>query len=132
MRGGRGRVRRRLVNASAVAKAAAETGLDVVLICAGTNGQIAMEDLLGCGAVIDALSKDYPLILDSDTAAIAARLFSALKRDLPAILRESRGGNNVVAAGLAPDIDFCAKLDSFNIVGQVFGQPPVVRLSARS
>ena len=34
-----------VVNASAVARALAESGLDVTLLCAGTNGQIAMEDV---------------------------------------------------------------------------------------
>ena len=121
-----------LVNASAVAKAVGETGLNVILLCAGTNGEVSMEDLLGCGAVLDALSRDWPLILESDTAFIASRLFAACRRELPAALRESRGGHNIKAAGLLPDIDFCARLDSSNIAGQVFGNPPIVRLRAIS
>ncbi|HWE01885.1 MAG TPA: 2-phosphosulfolactate phosphatase [Tepidisphaeraceae bacterium] len=117
-----------LVNASAAAQAAGRTGLDITLVCSGTDGEVSMEDLLGCGAVIDGLSRQWPVVLESDTAAIAARLFSACKHDLTATLRDSRGGHNVTAAGLAPDIEFCATLDRFEIVGQVFGRPPVVRL----
>ena len=40
-----------LVNASAVASALAKTGRDITLLCAGTNGEPAMEDVLGAGAV---------------------------------------------------------------------------------
>src|SRR3981081_2472517 len=39
-----------LVNARAVARATAQIGRNVTLLCAGTNGAIATEDLLGAGA----------------------------------------------------------------------------------
>ncbi|MDB5172308.1 MAG: phosphosulfolactate phosphohydrolase-like enzyme [Phycisphaerales bacterium] len=116
-----------LVNASATARALAQTGLDVSLLCAGTQGQVAMEDLIGAGAVVDALQHLRPVQLESDTASVARRLFAGAKQDLPAALRETRGGQNVVAAGLAPDIDFAARLDAFNIVGRASGEPPVIR-----
>ena len=115
-----------LVNASATARAVAEMGLNVTLLCAGTNGQIAMEDLLGCGAVLDAMNRSRPVIEESDTRRIARRLFAAARHDLTAALRESQGGQNVLAVNLAPDIDFAASLDRLDIVGRVVGDPPVV------
>ncbi|HET6246093.1 MAG TPA: 2-phosphosulfolactate phosphatase [Tepidisphaeraceae bacterium] len=115
-----------LVNASAVARAVAESGLSVTLLCSGTNGQAAMEDLIGCGAVLEALAKLRPVVDDSDVAQIARRLFAAVRHDLPAALRESYGGRNVLGVGLAADIDFAAKLDSLDVVGRVRGDPPVV------
>src|SRR5947209_3654408 len=46
-----------LVNASALAHLLLETGRDVTLLCAGTGGQIAMEDLIGAGAVLGAMAE---------------------------------------------------------------------------
>jgi 2-phosphosulfolactate phosphatase len=115
-----------LVNASAVARAIADRGLNVTLLCAGTNGQVAMEDVLGCGAVIDALQRLRPILADSDSVRIARRLFNATRHDLPATLRESQGGQNILCVHLAPDIDFAARLDSLDLVGRVVGDPPVV------
>ncbi|MDB5291361.1 MAG: 2-phosphosulfolactate phosphatase [Phycisphaerales bacterium] len=119
-----------VVNASATARALTHAGLDVTLLCAGTNGQVAMEDLIGAGAVLDALERLQPIQLESDTASIAQRLFISAKRDLPAALRDTQGGKNVIAAGLAPDIDFAARLDALNVVGRAVGYPPVIRLTA--
>src|SRR5947209_1104408 len=46
-----------LVNAQAVARALTQERLDVLLLCAGTNGEMALEDLIGAGAVIEELSQ---------------------------------------------------------------------------
>ena len=115
-----------LVNASAVARAIMNRGLDVTLLCAGTNGRVAMEDLIGCGAVMDACDRIRPISVESDAARIARRLFNASRHDLGAALRESQGGQNVLGVGLSADIDFAARLDSLDVVGRVVGDPPVV------
>ncbi len=116
-----------LVTASAAARVAAEIGADITLICSGTNDQISFEDVLGCGAVLEALSRMAPVIDGSDANLIARNVFAAARPDLAAALRQTRGGRNVTAAGLAPDIDYCARLDSLDVVGRVSGESPVVR-----
>lgn len=119
-----------VVNASAVARALAMVGRDVTLLCAGTGGQVAAEDLIGAGAVLHALESRHDLTLLSDTARVARRLFLAARTDLRGALAESQGGQNVIAAGLAPDIDFAARLDALDAVGAVEfaeSEPPTVR-----
>ena len=117
-----------IVNASAVAVALAEAGLDVTLLCAGTNGRVAIEDVIGAGAVLAALSRLKGTMPESDAPRMALRLFETSKEDLPRVLAEGDGGRNVIAAGLAEDIDFAANLDRFkNVVGRVEGR--TVRLS---
>jgi 2-phosphosulfolactate phosphatase len=107
-----------LVNAAAVARVLAGTRLDVTLLCAGTNGQVAMEDVLGAGAVIDALGT----VQMSDAATISLRLFQSCRGELRRALAGTAGGRNVIAAGLEPDIDFAAGLDRFpDVVGRVEG-----------
>jgi 2-phosphosulfolactate phosphatase len=112
-----------LVNASAVAAVLAETGLDVTLLCAGTNGRVAMEDVIGAGAVLAALTRKAHEVPASDAARIASHLYEMAKNDLPRVLAEGDGGRNVIAAGLAEDIAFCASVDRFkHVVGVVEGR----------
>lgn len=117
-----------LVNASAVAGAVIESGLDVTLICAGTNGEMAIEDAIGAGAVIEALRQSSGQALarsgqameESDGARMALRLFQSAKNDLKGALSCGAGGRNVLRAGLSQDIDFAASLDRFGkVVGRV-------------
>ena len=112
-----------IVNASAVAEAARATGRDVTLLCAGTNGQVAMEDVIGAGAVATALRADR---LD-DIARLAVHAFESGKNHLPGVLSETVGGINVRQAGLSEDIDFAARLDAVPVVGVAGGDPLVVR-----
>jgi len=107
-----------LVNATAVAQQAMRVGRDTLLLCAGTDGQVAMEDLIGCGAVIAAMEQLGELHLTTDTPRIARRLFDSARPDLAAALRQSQGGQNVTAAGLGADIDFAARLDALSVIGQ--------------
>ena len=108
-----------LVNASAVARAVAAAGADVTLLCAGTGGAVAMEDVIGAGAVMAALGRSFPISPDSDAALIARRLYEAAAHDLRTALIESLGGRNVIAAGLLEDIAFAARLDALDVVGFV-------------
>jgi 2-phosphosulfolactate phosphatase len=112
-----------LVNAAAAARALAEAGHDVTLLCSGTNGALALEDVIGAGAVVDALAGLTDLELTSDAARLALRVFRGNRTDLRGVLGEAAGGRNVAAAGLAPDIDFAARLDVFDVVGHVTDGP---------
>ena len=122
-----------LVNARAVARALADTALDVTLLCSGTEGFVCTEDTLGAGAVIWELANLAEVQLVSDIAWMARHLFESQRTRLEAALQASRGGHNVTRAGLAPDISFCSDLNSIDLVGVVRGAPPVVtRWNAKS
>ncbi len=108
-----------ILNAAAVAEKLCTLGLDTTLLCAGTNGQVAMEDLIGAGAVIAELQRRSVTGLASDKARIARRLFEEVCGNLPSALRETQGGQNVVLAGLETDIDFAARLNHLAVVGVV-------------
>jgi len=124
-----------LVNASAAAAALAATGRDITLLCAGTNGRVALEDVLGCGAVIAAIESQQlagnkpQLELVNDSARIARRLFLDNGHRLREVMVDGDGGRNVIGAGLSQDIDFAARVDAVGVVGVVeSGDPPAVRL----
>lgn len=112
-----------LINASAVARILVRDNRPITLLCAGTNHTVAMEDALGAGAVIHALKRHGEVSLTSDVAQMADRLFAASRDELSSVFRSTRGGKNIIAAGLADDIDFCARLDAFDVVGIAAGEP---------
>jgi 2-phosphosulfolactate phosphatase len=111
-----------IVNASAVAEAVRATGREVTLLCAGTNGEVAMEDVIGAGAVIAALRADEM----HETARVALNAFEAGRNHLAGVLSETIGGVNVRQAGLSEDIDFAARLDAVPVVGVAAGDPLIV------
>jgi 2-phosphosulfolactate phosphatase len=115
-----------LINASAIARTLRHAKRDVTLLCAGTDGEISMEDILGAGAVIDSLDAAP----SNDAALIANQLFASVRGDLPRILRQCQGGKNILTAKLDEDIDFAARLNSVNVVGIASGTPPIVRLQS--
>jgi 2-phosphosulfolactate phosphatase len=110
-----------VVNASAVARVLVGAGLDVTLLCAGTNGRAAIEDVIGAGAVLAAVGRLTDVRPASDVARVALRLFEASAGDLRVALAQGDGGRNVIAAGLGEDVAFAAALDRFDVVGRVDG-----------
>jgi phosphosulfolactate phosphohydrolase-like enzyme len=50
-----------------------------------------------------------------------------MQTNLPQALRQTQGGKNILAAGLDADIDFAARIDSFDAVGTLCGEPLAVR-----
>jgi 2-phosphosulfolactate phosphatase len=119
-----------LVNASAVAQRLIESKLNVSLLCAGTAGEPAMEDLLGAGAVIAGLSRLLPVTLENDVSKLALRLFQCSRNDLVSVMKESTGGKNVIDVGLEADIAFAAQLDAMNVVGKISDSPLRLNVAA--
>ena len=112
-----------LVNAAAVAGKVFEAGADATLLCSGSDGRPSIEDLLGAGAVLQAIRTRTPVEPDGDLARVADRLFSACKDDLPATLADGYGGHNIRRVHLDGDITFAARLDVLDAVGRVVDGP---------
>jgi 2-phosphosulfolactate phosphatase len=104
-----------IVNARAVGKKVQEVGKDVTLLCAGTTGEVAMEDVLGAGAI----SLFSGEIETADTTLMARELFLACRNDLLRVLRSTAGGQNIIRANLDKDIDFAARINALSAVGEV-------------
>src|SRR5207253_2723687 len=89
-----------IVNASAVAERLLELGRDVTLLCAGTGGEAAMEDVIGAGAILQPLIDSGRAAPGDDAARMALRLFTSSKHALREVLSTSTGGRNLLAVGL--------------------------------
>jgi 2-phosphosulfolactate phosphatase len=87
----------------------------VVLICAGTYENTALEDVLAAGAMGEMLSGDF-----SDSAEIARRVYAQAKPDLLTAARTSKNARRLLAIPeLHDDVSFCLQRDSFPLIAQM-------------
>ena len=120
-----------IANRAAVCQAA--HGADRIdVICAGTNGELSMDDVLAAGAIVSGLP-DRQL---NDGARLSLKLWQSLtlrqslmlgqsvqRADLvPAIrqcLAESLGGRNLIQIGMESDLAAAAELDGLTLVPEL-------------
>jgi len=116
-----------LLNAGATARELSQSvnAMDTLLLCAGTEGRISSEDVLGAGAVLfELLQLTYRTDLPfTDAAWIAYHAFAAARARLPAALRLGQGGVNLIRAKLESDIDLCAALDAHPLAVSLLPEP---------
>lgn len=106
-------------NLSALAVQLASQPGDVHLICAGTDGQVTLEDVACAGQIISALRSKIPgVTLGNDEARVAAVVgeVQGAERTRLDALRSGLGGQNLVALGYDADIEFCSRSDSAAVV----------------
>jgi 2-phosphosulfolactate phosphatase len=112
-----------LRNAKSVAARARKTGRHVTVIAAGEQWEdgtmrVAVEDLLGAGAIIAKMQGDR-----STEAAAAAAVFERFADDLPAALSDCVSGKELIERGFAKDVELAAQHNVSRCV-------PVMRLGA--
>jgi 2-phosphosulfolactate phosphatase len=109
------------VNFSAVCRELAER--PIALVCAGTDGHVTREDTLLAGAIVDDLARSKKLQLNDQALLAADAWQTALRlmtdRPLGMMLRESRGGRNLIDTGQENDIDLAAQMDRLDVVPEL-------------
>ena len=102
----------------------------VRLVCAGTGVDVALEDVLAAGALVENLAgasltrpmagRLHHTAKLSDSSQIALKTFSELKMDLVAAIGSSQNGRRLTAIpDLLDDVAFCAQRDVFNLVAMM-------------
>ncbi len=87
------------------------------LVCAGTQGQVSIEDVICAGAMVASITASAPHTRLDDQARIALAAWEAAARTgLESALRASRGGQNLIDIGLDHDITDCAGIDTHPVV----------------
>jgi 2-phosphosulfolactate phosphatase len=101
-----------LLNLSAVVEAARAAGEDVVVVCAGVQGTLALDDAFVAGRIVELLGWER-----TDAAVAAARLVASWSGAEEAF-RASKSGRNLMenAPDLEPDIPFCARESVLDVV----------------
>ena len=101
-----------LLNLGAVVEAARAHGEDVVVVCAGVQGTLALDDAFVAGRIVESLDCER-----SDAAEAAARL-AATWSGAEEAFRASRSGRNLMqnAPELEDDLAFCARESALDVV----------------
>ena len=106
-----------LLNLSAVVEAAREAGEDTIVVCAGVQGALALDDAFVAGRIVESLGWER-----TDAAEAAARLITTWA-DPEEAFRASKSGRNLMenAPELEQDIPFCARESVLDVVPRLVG-----------
>ena len=102
-----------------------ENFVEILLVCAGTGENVAREDVLAAGALIELLAaREDGRVSLSDASQIALEAFTDLKLtdsgELSAALGDSQNGRRLLAIPeLRADVAFCAQRDVFDLVARL-------------
>lgn len=106
-----------LLNLGAVVSAARRSGEDVLVVCAGVQGELALDDAFVAGRVVEELGWER-----TDAAEAAARLV-ATWGSADEAFRASKSGRNLLenAPELEDDLAFCARESALDVVPRLRG-----------
>ncbi len=110
------------VNFSGVCEQLLKETRPIHLLCAGTDGEITLEDTLLAGAFVDVLQQPDMLLCDS--ARLAWDCFEHHGMIVHEALRLSKGGRNLIELGYEDDLALAAQVDRFMIVPEMRHDPP--------
>jgi 2-phosphosulfolactate phosphatase len=101
-----------LVNLAAAVEATREAGEDAIVVCAGVQGTLALDDAYVAGRIVELLGWER-----TDASEAAARLAGTWS-DAEEALRASKSGRNLLenAPELEDDIAFCAQESVLDVV----------------
>ena len=104
------------LNINAVCSYALTNHKDVIIICAGNGGNIALEDVMAAGGYVTVLRKYCQDIRFGELARTFYYLFNYFQDSLDHILSTSRSGINLQKLGYGQDLEFCLQKNKYNIV----------------
>ena len=110
------------VNVEAVSRWALAEGRDVLVVCSGENGKIALEDCACGGVIVERLEALAPGCVVFDPTAREAKLVAhKAVGNLQRFLEETKSGQHIIGLGLGADLEVCARLDSVPVVPRLSG-----------
>ncbi len=110
------------VNYSALCEQLEKEARPVHIICSGTEGEVALEDSLLAGALVDSLCDVCEIELN-DSARLAWDCFEHHGSVLQGALELGRGGQKLSQLGYHEDIRAAARVDQFNLVPELRQAP---------
>ena len=101
-----------LVNAQACAQAQMAAFNQGLIVCAGTEGMLALEDVLAAGAIISY----WPHDVRSDSAHLAYALYEQWHENLFEGICRASHARTLIRQGLEADVEFAASLNIYSRV----------------
>jgi 2-phosphosulfolactate phosphatase len=110
-----------ILNLDAVAQwLLAEAPAHLILVCSGTHEEPAFEDLVGAGAVCEAVWTRFAVGHVSDSALVCRQVYSLWKSDLIGAARLCRNGRRLLAhPDLRDDVAFCLQRDAVPVLAEL-------------
>ena len=85
----------------------------VLLVCAGTFRELALEDVFAAGM----LAAQFPSAELTDAARTALAVYTESACDPLALLQRSKNGRRLIADGRGGDVTYCAGISRYAVVG---------------
>lgn len=105
-----------MINRTSVARRALSYGLDIIILCAGTDGEDSADDFLAAGAIAEAIAQaaSEPLKA-SDMTLVCSLLYNDWKEGR-ADISVTKHYSRLVKLGMGADIEFCLRRDMTTVV----------------
>lgn len=97
---------------------------DILLFCAGWKGKYNLEDSLFAGAVCNAMKQSAEF--ESDSALCAFYLYQSMASDISYYINRSNHAARLSKFNIREDIEYCSKLNEFNVLPKLVGSTLVV------
>jgi 2-phosphosulfolactate phosphatase len=103
-------------NIGALARHCLERAERIVILCAGWNNRINLEDTLFGGAFLERLADGGRVTIGSDAVRVAQLLWQQVKEDPLTFLKESDHYARLIANNAEEDAAYCLSCDTLSVV----------------
>ena len=105
-----------LVNVSKVTEKILDAGNDVIIACAGKDGQFSLEDTLCGGLLIEKISKAKPDVILNDAGKMAHLFLETRKENLAYSISQGEHGKYLEDIGFGKDVEFSSNTDTIPVL----------------
>lgn len=105
-----------MINCSAVARAAYDTGRNIIIQCAGTEGQFSIDDILAAGAIISTIRRYAPVDVTGNDLGLCAAMLYSDHIDKKLDLNTTKHYAHLKKLGFEDDLEYCFLEDTTDIV----------------
>lgn len=102
---------------------------DLLVVCSGTHDEASYEDVLGAGALCDAVWEQFAGGHVADSAQVAREIFRQSRGDLIAAVQRARNARRLLALPeLREDVALCLQRDTANVLVEMTPEGIVRRM----
>lgn len=103
-------------NMNAISNHLKKMNNDVLIICAGNNHFLSLEDSVCAGMLVNELHSEKNKTVLTDSSKTAMTLFKSFGKNIDKLLPETDHGQLLKVNGFESDLKACAKLDSTKVI----------------
>lgn len=114
-------------NIGALAQYCAREAERIVVLCAGWNNRLNLEDTLYGGALLERLTREGDVTLGSDAIRLAQILWKDAKNDPLLFLKKSDHYPRLIANGAEGDAAYCLTSDTLSVIPMYLPEEKKIR-----